>query len=374
MKTYIYIFSSFLLGPSLCFDFPTDSAVCRPSQQCRLPTDCPQAVRDFRENKIQPTICNFRARSLSVCCEKTTNPVKTLPEVPVPLGCGKKNVRTVFQFQLEARQGDLAVSLPDRLVEPAVVGGSEVQENSYPWMAALGSRTLETGGVRWFCGGSLISKNMILTAAHCVQDPGHPLHLVRLGAHHLGESEHEEVDDYAPHQVIVHPEYRDSSSVPAHDIAIVILQTGETGVRIRREVSPVCLPSSTSQLPAGSPVLVAGWGAVSEGGLVADRLQEVTVEVTDHLRCRTAYQKLVGAELGSDILCAGVEDGGKDACQGDSGGPLVAVQGGVHHLVGVVSAGLGCARRNVPGLYADVSRHLDWIEGVLTQHAKAVSK
>ena len=89
------------------------------------------------------------------------------------------------------------------------------------------------------------------------------------------------------------------------------------------------------------------------------------MELTNHTRCRTVYQQLVGEEVGEDILCAGVEDGGKDACQGDSGGPLVSEQGGVYHLVGVVSAGLGCARRNVPGLYADVARHMDWIDGVL---------
>merc|ERR1719250_373928 len=140
----------------------------------------------------------------------------------------------------------------------------------------------------------------------------------------------------------------------------------ETGVSMRREVSPVCLPSPTSVLPAGTPLLVAGWGAVTEGGLEADRLQEVEVEVSSHTRCRTTYQQVVGEEVGEDILCAGVEDGSKDACQGDSGGALVSEQGGVYHLVGVVFAGLGCARRNVPGLYADVARHMDWIEGVVS--------
>ena len=102
--------------------------------------------------------------------------MKTLPADPVSLTCGKKNVKTVFQYQLGPRQGDLSailgerpVNLPKSFLEESVVGGNEVEENSYPWMAALGSRALNNGGVRWFCGGSLISKNMILTAAHCVQ-------------------------------------------------------------------------------------------------------------------------------------------------------------------------------------------------------------
>jgi len=371
MKTLIFCA---LLSFCLCFDFPTDSSECSSSQQCKLPQDCPQVVKDFKEKKIQPTICNFQARSLSVCCDnsiKSTKPVKTLPADPVSLTCGKKNVKTVFQFQLGPRQGDLSailderpVNLPKSFLEESVVGGNEVEENSYPWMAALGSRALNNGGVRWFCGGSLISKNMILTAAHCVQNSGLSLDMVRLGAHNLGESAFEDVDDYTPKQVIVHPDYKDNGSFPEHDIAVIVLQTKDSGVRMRKEVSPVCLPSPNTQIPAGSPVLVAGWGATSEGGLGADRLQEVTVEVTGSLRCRTAYKQLVGADIGDDILCAGLEEGGKDACQGDSGGPLVSEQGGSFHLVGVVSAGLGCARRNVPGLYADVARHVDWIQGL----------
>jgi len=371
MKT---LFLSSLLGLCFCFDFPTDDSVCSSSQQCKLPRDCPQVVKDFKEKKIQPTICNFRARSLSVCCDssvKKTKPVKTLPADPVSLICGKKNIKKVFEFQLGPRQGDLAallddppVNLPKSFLEESVVGGNEVEENAYPWMAALGSRT-PNGGIRWFCGGSLINNNMILTAAHCVQNSGFSLDLVRLGAHNLGESEFEDVDDYVPKQVMVHPEYKDNTSFPVHDIAVIVLQTQDSGVRVRKEVSPVCLPAPNSQVPAGSPVLVAGWGAISEGGLEADRLQEVTAEVTGHMRCRTAYKQLVGADIGGDILCAGLEEGGKDACQGDSGGPLVSEQGdGTFRLVGVVSAGLGCARRNVPGLYADVSKHMDWIEAV----------
>jgi len=240
---YKFYLSLAFLSLSLGFDFPTDSALCSSTQECKLPRDCPQVVKDFKEKKIQPTICNFRVRSLSVCCEKTTStnpgtkprdkrPVKTLPEKSVPLTCGKKNNRTVFQFQLGARQGNLGgilteppVNLPKSFLEELVVGGSEVEKNSYPWMAALGTRSSEDGGIKWFCGGSLISKNMILTAAHCVQNSRFALDVVRLGAHNLGESDHEEVDDYIPEQVILHPEYKDNTTFPTHDIAIIVLQT-----------------------------------------------------------------------------------------------------------------------------------------------------
>jgi hypothetical protein len=205
--------------------------------------------------------------------------------------------------------------------------------------------------------------------------------VVRLGAHNLGESSSEFVDDYVPKQLIIHPEYKDDGSLPEHDIAIILLQTEGiarvnmcvdynlntkvSGVRIRQAVSPVCLPAPNTDLPAGSPVLVAGWGATSEGGLDADILQEVTVGVIDQQSCYASYVHLFGAEIGEDVLCAGLLNGGRDACQGDSGGPLVFEEDdGTFKLVGVISAGLGCARRDVPGIYANVSNHVEWIEKI----------
>ena len=73
---------------------------------------------------------------------------------------------------------------------------------------------------------------------------------MRLGAHNLGESDHEDVDDYVPEQVILHPEYNDSTSLPTHDIAIIVLQTEgreESGLilLLPSSVGDIAVPSLT---------------------------------------------------------------------------------------------------------------------------------
>ena len=207
----------------------------------------------------------------------------------------------------------------------------------------------------------------MLTAAHCVPTPGTgiSLDLVRLGAHNLALDTELTADDYRVRSVIVHPDYDDTGLIPLNDIAILVLDTPESGVREKPEVSPICLPTPEARLQTGTEVMVAGWGATREGGVTADRLQEVRVEVTEAGRCRQVYREALGVELPDTILCAGLEAGGKDACQGDSGGGLLhRGASGAWSQVGVVSAGIGCARRGVPGLYTRLTPYMAWIQRV----------
>ena len=69
------------------------------------------------------------------------------------------------------------------------------------------------------------------------------------------------------------------------------------------------------------------------------------------------------------MLCAGGEEG-KDGCQGDSGGPLTRDLGGVHHLVGVVSWGEGCARPGIPGVYTNLGALRTWIDRSLNNNGR----
>ena len=102
-----------------------------------------------------------------------------------------------------------------------------------------------------------------------------------------------------------------------------------------------------------------------EGGFQADQLREVEVGVIGTQVCNNNYEAVLGRlerKIDGSLLCAGFGEGGRDACQGDSGGPLVhsGAQGG-HTLVGIVSSGIGCARRDIPGLYTDVASLRGWI-------------
>ena len=233
--------------------------------------------------------------------------------------------------------------------------------HKYPWMVGL--KVIKDSAL-YNCGGSIISHSYILTAAHCFFDESNQL--IPTSDVMVGIADHRQssTDDDVPgvtrevrvQEVIIFRDYNDFGV--DFDIALIKLQ--EPLDFTAKEVGPICLPENDDQTFAGIQSTAVGWGLLVEGGNQPDVLMEVQVPILEAAACQTMYAALF--DITERMICAGLEEGGKDACEGDSGGPLSVVEGGRHVLVGITSFGEGCARPEFPGVYARVSKFLNWIK------------
>ncbi|XP_073490693.1 serine protease 33-like, partial [Aquarana catesbeiana] len=246
------------------------------------------------------------------------------------------------------------------LVSSRIVGGTDSLDGEWPWQVALTDNELEG---EYLCGGSLISQEWVMTAAHCIH---HPIQVsnykVYLGMYKLDViSSHTVVANVS--NIIVNSHF--TSDGDPGDIALVQLATPVTYTQY---IMPICLPSSTTTFPSGTECWVTGWGTRSSGGNVVKNgiLQEVMVPLIDRSTCQTYYNVGSFYTIQYDQICAGYKEGGKDSCQGDSGGPLVCKVQGVWYQVGVVSWGKGCALYNYPGVYTQVTAYQTWISNYLS--------
>ncbi|MEN0057383.1 MAG: serine protease [Bdellovibrio sp.] len=223
-----------------------------------------------------------------------------------------------------------------------IVGGVEAAVGEFPFIVSLQSSS-------HFCGGSLIAKNWVLTAAHCVR--GGTVRKILVGLHNQKDAAGAET--LKPKRIIAHPQY--NSSNIDYDFALIELDGEST-----RE--PVLLNTADINPAENETIMstVAGWGTLREGSYgLPSILQKVDVPVVSQESCNQAYKN----EITDRMICAGFAEGKKDSCQGDSGGPLIAqAEDGQRYLIGVVSWGEGCARAGRPGVYSRVSSVIPWIE------------
>uniref|UniRef100_A0A667X3T3 Peptidase S1 domain-containing protein n=1 Tax=Myripristis murdjan TaxID=586833 RepID=A0A667X3T3_9TELE len=228
-----------------------------------------------------------------------------------------------------------------------IVGGEDAPAGSWPWQASL-----QRFG-RHVCGGSLINREWVMSAAHCFSR-WVTIKKVSLGRQSLQGNNPNQVTQTVA-EIILHPNY--DSDTSDNDIALLRLSSP---VKFTDYIRPVCLAASDSVFNNGTDSWVTGWGRIQEGVPLPfpQTLQEVEVPVLGNRQCSCLNG--VGT-ITNNMICAGVLAGGKDSCQGDSGGPMVSQHGAVWIQSGVVSFGFGCARPNLPGVYSRVSRYQSWI-------------
>ncbi|XP_030634122.1 elastase-1-like [Chanos chanos] len=239
-------------------------------------------------------------------------------------------------------------------VEERVVGGEIARPNSWPWQISLqyksGSNYYHT------CGGSLIRKQWVMTAAHCV-DSRRTWRVV-LGDHNI--SAHEGKEQYiGVSHVYIHPNWNSNRISNGYDIALLRLSNEAV---LNSNVQLALLPPSGQVLPHNNPCYITGWGRTSTGGQLSSQLKQAYLPVVDHKTCSSG--SWWGGSVKTTMVCAG--GGSLSGCQGDSGGPLNCQVSGRYYVHGVTSfvSAQGCNQQRKPTVFTRVSAYISWLENV----------
>nr|XP_044249214.1 transmembrane protease serine 9-like [Drosophila takahashii] len=249
----------------------------------------------------------------------------------------------------------LGVSVVAAQPDGRIVGGADTTSVHTKYVVQLRRRSSSTSAYAQTCGGCILDNVTIATAAHCVYNREAENFLVVAGDDSLGGMNGVvvRVAKLIPHELY-------NASTTDNDIALVIV---DPALPLETFSTMEAIEIASEKPSVGAQATVSGWGYTKEAGLSSQQLQQVKVPVVDSAKCQEAYY---WRPISDGMLCAGLEEGGKDACQGDSGGPLVVA----NKLAGIVSWGEGCARPNYPGVYANVAYFKDWIAQQRASNAK----
>ncbi|TRY86690.1 hypothetical protein DNTS_025806, partial [Danionella cerebrum] len=229
-----------------------------------------------------------------------------------------------------------------------IIGGTSSKLGQWPWQVSLHYKGQHV------CGGSIISPDFVISAAHCFQslmnNPGNWLvYIGTVSQSSLGTP-------YRVATIIKNEGY--SSSSNDYDIALLKLSSP---VAFSDTAQPICLPTVDQSFSDGLQCWTSGFGTTEQGGdHISTSLMGVSVNLIDTRVCNSS--KVYSGIITKDMICAGDLNGGRDSCQGDSGGPMMC-QGdnGRWILAGITSWGSGCGQKQKPGVYSRVTSLLPWI-------------
>ncbi|KAJ8388555.1 hypothetical protein AAFF_G00132690 [Aldrovandia affinis] len=224
--------------------------------------------------------------------------------------------------------------------ESSIIGGKKAKAHSRPYMVSL---QLEG---KHICGGFLIRKDFVLTAAHCYNP--RPFTAI-LGAVNIMKNEKKyqqkiPVKKSYKHQI-------NAKSKLDFDIMLLKLQRNAT---LNKKVGVIKLAQPGDSVPVDTDCLMSGWGRKTPDGPAQDFLQDVKLRVQDSAECRKIWRKHF---IPNRMMCTRF-DGKKGICEGDSGGPLICKKK-AHGIAAYT--GTPCDKA-VPNVYMNISYFTRWIK------------
>ncbi|CAK1578014.1 unnamed protein product [Parnassius mnemosyne] len=216
-----------------------------------------------------------------------------------------------------------------------IVGGRYATCEEFPHQVSLVINN------SFFCGGFIVSKRFILTAAHCVKNADPPNVIVSSGS-----TFHTNGTILPLIEITIHPEY----NKPIFEKDVAVMKTAKP-IQFNSCTQPIKLPPKGLTLKSGIVITASGWGRTQRGApQILERLMAVNLTVVNHMLCQVAYFVL---DITKNMLCADGDFffGRANTCEDDSGGV-----GAIDRIArGIVSFGRECGQPLSPSVFTDIS-------------------
>ncbi|KAJ2074527.1 hypothetical protein IW146_001477 [Coemansia sp. RSA 922] len=266
---------------------------------------------------------------------------------------------TLFAAILGTGALQVAATLAIPKLEKRIIGGFLMPDTMAPYSVSL----LKTDGLNQYtCGGTIISPNFILTAAHCVVNKANqqlPPANVTVGYGSMNRDAQKSVKATG---VYIHPQYiSEMNRDVRYDIALVEVK------KLKFNKSTNSIPIYNGNIGAGQRFLAMGWGATEANATKLNMLRGTIVTAGDTASCQRYYPEFEDNN-GPQICTLGMLNPGSSTCSGDSGSSVVASNNDVVMLggfdsIGVFTVGSSCGDANTAHFYIHAAYHLDFIAG-----------
>lgn len=248
----------------------------------------------------------------------------------------------------------------------AVVGGAPAASGTWPWLAYITDRVGPTDVQ--FCGGTVVAPNLILTAAHCVEDTTTGVlddagsFTVVTGSLDWTDTAVRQVS--AVTQLIVHPTSDATSATYGinivGDAALLVLATPTTAPAVT-----LADAGDVGLIDANTPAMIAGWGLTDPSDSSGpNALQAAPTVIQDDAYC--TYKNPEFDSL-AQVCTLDVPEFTTSTCNGDSGGPLLSQDAdGTWVEVGIASTSDVC-NTTLPDFFTRVDYIDSWAQGWLAE-------